>query len=72
MATASLTGLRGMHTLFDLPLGPILHTASPHYYRHAPAGMTERQFSRHLAPNEIDELVAKFKAGVESIEKEIL
>jgi L-2,4-diaminobutyrate transaminase len=49
VATASLTGLPGMHALFDLPLGPILHTTCPHYYRQAPAGMTEREFSRHLA-----------------------
>jgi L-2,4-diaminobutyrate transaminase len=58
VATASLTGLPGMHTLFDLPLGPILHTASPHYYRHAPGGMTERQFSRHLA-QELEQLIER-------------
>ena len=49
VATASLTGLPGMHTLFDLPMGPILHTTCPHHYRQAPEGMNERQFSRHLA-----------------------
>ena len=47
--TASLTGLPGMHTLFDLPMGPILHVTCPHHYRQAPEGMNERQFSRHLA-----------------------
>jgi L-2,4-diaminobutyrate transaminase len=54
--TASLTGLPGMHTLFDLPMGPVLHTSSPYYYRQAPAGMTEREFSRHLA-GELEQLI---------------
>jgi L-2,4-diaminobutyrate transaminase len=54
--TASLTGLPGMHTLFDLPLGPVLHTAAPYYYRNAPAGMSEREFSRHLAA-ELEKLI---------------
>ncbi len=49
VATASLTGLPGMHNLFDLPKGPILHVSAPHYYRNAPEGMSERDFSRHLA-----------------------
>ena len=38
-----------MHNLFDLPKGPILHVSAPHYYRNAPEGMSERDFSRHLA-----------------------
>ncbi|HLZ97357.1 MAG TPA: aminotransferase [Steroidobacteraceae bacterium] len=58
IATASLTGLPGMHTLFDLPLGPILHTTCPHYYRQAPPGMTERQFSQHLA-KELESLIER-------------
>jgi L-2,4-diaminobutyrate transaminase len=49
VATASLTGLPGMHTLFDLPKGPILHVSAPNYYRSAPEGMSERDFSRQLA-----------------------
>src|SRR5581483_1118329 len=49
IATASLTGLPGMHTLFDLPLGPVLHVTAPHHYRQAPPGMTELEFSQHLA-----------------------
>lgn len=56
--TASLTGLPGMHTLFDLPMGPVLHTAAPYYYRQAPAGMTEREFSRHLA-SELEQLIVR-------------
>lgn len=58
IATASLTGLPGMHTLFDLPLGPILHLTCPHHYRQAPAGMTERQFSQHLA-RELESLIER-------------
>jgi L-2,4-diaminobutyrate transaminase len=38
-----------MHTLFDLPIGPILHVTAPHHYRQAPAGMSEREFSQYLA-----------------------
>ncbi len=58
IATASLTGLSWMHTLFDLPLGPILHVTAPHHYRQAPAGMTERQFSQHLA-KELETLIER-------------
>jgi L-2,4-diaminobutyrate transaminase len=47
-----------MHTLFDLPLGPILHVTAPHHYRQAPAGMTERQFSQHLA-QELETLIER-------------
>ena len=49
VATASLTGLPGMHALFDLPIGPILHTTCPHHYRNAAPGMSEWDFSQHLA-----------------------
>jgi L-2,4-diaminobutyrate transaminase len=58
VATASLTGLPGMHTLFDLPQGPILHVSAPYYYRKAPEGMTERDFSRQLA-RELEELIER-------------
>jgi len=58
VATASLTGLPGMHNLFDLPKGPILHVSAPHYYRNAPEGMTERDFSRHLA-KELEETIER-------------
>jgi L-2,4-diaminobutyrate transaminase len=58
VATASLTGLPGMHTLFDLPIGPILHVTCPHYYRQAPAGMSEREFSRHLA-KELEQVIER-------------
>ncbi len=58
IVTGGLTGLPGMHTLFDLPVGPILHVSNPNYYRYAPAGMSERDFSRQLAA-ELDALIEK-------------
>ncbi len=58
VATASLTGLPGMHTLFDLPQGPILHVSAPYYYRNAPEGMSERDFSRQLA-KELEDLIER-------------
>lgn len=58
VATGGLTGLPSMHTLFDLPFGPILHVSNPHHYRKAPEGMSERDFSRHLA-KELEELIAR-------------
>lgn len=58
VATASLTGLPGMHTLFDLPKGPILHVSAPYYYRNAPAGMSEREFSKTLA-RELEEVIER-------------
>jgi len=58
VATASLTGLPGMHTLFDLPKGPILHVSAPYYYRNAPEGMSERDYSRHLA-RELEDVIER-------------
>lgn len=58
VATASLTGLPSMHGLFDLPQGPILHVSAPYYYRNAPEGMSERDFSRHLA-KELEDLIER-------------
>ena len=58
VATASLTGLPGMHNLFDLPKGPILHVSAPYYYRKAPDGMSEREFSRQLA-KELEDVIER-------------
>jgi len=58
VATGGLSCLPGMHGLFDLPKGPILHTSSSHHYRQAPEGMSERQFSRKLA-EELDALIER-------------
>lgn len=56
--TAGLTGLPGMHALFDLPLGPILHVTAPHNYRKAADGMTELEFSASLAA-ELEALIER-------------
>ena len=46
VASASLTGcLPSIHTAFDLPLPPVLHTETPHHWRNAEPGMSERAFS---------------------------
>ncbi|MBY0589020.1 aminotransferase class III-fold pyridoxal phosphate-dependent enzyme [bacterium] len=49
VASGSLSGLPNLHGGFDLPVDRFLHVTTPHYYRQAPAGMTEREFSAHLA-----------------------
>lgn len=58
VATASLTGLPGMHNYFDLPKGPIVHISAPHYFRDAPEGMSERDFSRKLA-RELEDVIER-------------
>lgn len=58
VATASLTGLPGMHTYFDLPKGPVVHVSAPYYYKKAPEGMSERDFSRSLA-RELEEVIER-------------
>lgn len=58
IVTSGLTGLANMHTRFDLPLGPILHVSSPNYYKNAPAGMSERDFSKQLAA-ELDDTIKR-------------
>lgn len=64
VASGSLTGLPGMHNLFDLPMGPFLHVANPHYYRQAPEGMSEKAFSAKLA-GELDDFI--MREGPDSI-----
>jgi 4-aminobutyrate--pyruvate transaminase len=51
VAAASLTGLPANHTSFDAPLGFALHTDTPHYYRGAEPGESEKDFSARLAAN---------------------
>jgi L-2,4-diaminobutyrate transaminase len=46
---ASLSGMPHMHDGFDLPLDGFLHVKSPHFWRHAPAGITELEYSQLLA-----------------------
>ena len=54
--SGSLTGLPIFHTAFDLPIGPILHTTTPHYYWQAEAGMSEPEFSKKCA-DDLDALI---------------
>jgi L-2,4-diaminobutyrate transaminase len=56
LMTGSLTGLAAFHNAFDLPLGRVLHTACPHYWRNAQPGESERDFSRRLAA-ELDAMI---------------
>ncbi len=58
VATASLTGLPGMHNYFDLPKGPVVHVSAPYYYKKAPEGMSEREFSRTLA-RELEDVIER-------------
>jgi L-2,4-diaminobutyrate transaminase len=51
LAGASLGGLAHMHRAFDLPLDGFLHVDSPHFWRHAPAGLSELDYSQVLAKN---------------------
>src|SRR6185295_4689836 len=44
IVTGSLTGLPSFHQHFDLPIDRVKHTVCPHWYRQAPAGMSEAQF----------------------------
>ena len=54
--TGSLTGLELFHNAFDLPRAPILHTSTPHYYWNAKEGESELDFSRRLAA-ELEEMI---------------
>jgi L-2,4-diaminobutyrate transaminase len=56
VATASLTGLSNVHTAFNLPLPMVLHTETPHYWRHAEPGMSERDFSQACA-RKLEEMI---------------
>jgi len=49
VAAASLTGLSNNHRDFDLPIGRILHTDCPHFYRNGLPGETEEAFATRCA-----------------------
>jgi 4-aminobutyrate--pyruvate transaminase len=51
LAAASLTGIPTNHISFDEPLSFALHTDTPHYYRFAEPGESEKDFSARLAAN---------------------
>ncbi len=64
VAAASMTGLDPLHKAFDLPLPGFLHVSRPNHYWDAPEGMSEREFSRHLA-EELDETIQR--EGAETV-----
>ncbi len=49
VVSGSMTGLPVFHQAFDLPVDRILHTTTPHHYRQAEAGESERDFSKRCA-----------------------
>ena len=51
LAGASMSGLAHMHRSFDLPLERFIHVDAPHYWRHAPEGLSELEYSTLLATN---------------------
>jgi len=49
LMTGSLTGLKLFHEAFDLPLGRVVHTEAPYYFRRPDGGMSEQEFSSWCA-----------------------
>nr|WP_255218999.1 aminotransferase class III-fold pyridoxal phosphate-dependent enzyme [Paraburkholderia kururiensis] len=58
IVTGRLTGLPGFHQCFDLPVERVGHTVCPHWYRQAPAGMSEEQFVAYCV-DELEKLIAR-------------
>jgi 4-aminobutyrate---pyruvate transaminase len=58
IAAASLTGLPGNHTDFDLPIAGVVHAGCPHHYRNARDGETEEEFATRLSA-ELEELILR-------------
>lgn len=54
--TGSLTGLASFHQNFDLPLEGVKHTIAPYWYRAAPPGMGEAEFSKYCA-EKLEEMI---------------
>lgn len=53
---ASLTGLKGFHNQFDLPIKNIIHTGNPHYYAYCEAGESEEAFAARRV-RELEEMI---------------
>ncbi len=47
LVTGSLTGLELFHKKFDLPLGQVVHTEAPYYFRRDNLEQSEEQFVAH-------------------------
>ena len=58
IVTGSLTGLPSFHQNFDLPIDRVKHTICPHWYRKAPAGMSEEKFVAYCV-DELEKLIAR-------------
>jgi L-2,4-diaminobutyrate transaminase len=54
--SAGLTGLRGMHENFDLPLPQVRHTTAAHRLWEAEPGMSDEEFAQKLA-DDLDALI---------------
>ncbi len=59
LVSASLTGLPLNHGSFDLPMPFAKHTTTPHYWREGRDGETEEEFSRRLAQDLEDLILAE-------------
>ncbi|MGM0586459.1 MAG: aminotransferase class III-fold pyridoxal phosphate-dependent enzyme, partial [Pseudomonadota bacterium] len=58
IASASLTGLPFNHLDWDLPLERMKHAGTPHHWRQAHEGESEREFSARLA-QELEEMIER-------------
>jgi 4-aminobutyrate--pyruvate transaminase len=58
IVSASMTGFPYNHIDFDLPVDRIKHTATPHYWKYAEPGESEREYSARLA-RELEELIVQ-------------
>ena len=58
ISTASLTGLKGFHRDFNLPLDFAIHTDCPFYYANAENGETEQAYTARLLSN-LENLIKK-------------
>ena len=58
VAAASLGGLVNLHKGFDVPLERFIHVSQPHAFWHKPEGMTELEYSGHLA-QELEDRINK-------------
>ena len=56
VASGSLTGLPSMHASFNLPLPMVRHTETPHYWRNAEPGMSERDYAQWCA-GKLEEMI---------------
>ena len=58
LASASLTGIPGYHTAFDLPGPDVIHASCPHFYRFAKDGENEELFVDRMV-EEIKDIIMR-------------